>query len=107
MEHIKPYAQVFFLIILGGCVKVIANIKGDVDDLRNVMNEKFNTTDVKISKVQATTDAKFDTVRAQAALDATSTYLKLNHNEKYVSLRPPNPTAGVVVASPSASHDGD
>ena len=55
---------------------------------------------------QATTDAKFDTVKAQMALKATNTYLKLNHNESYVTVRAKSPAAGVGVADSSAKQNG-
>ena len=169
LEHIKPYANVItacgtFLIVGGGFVKVISDIKGDVSDIRGdvgklrqvtdekigkvqattdekfsttnekigkvqattnekigkvqattdekigkvqaTTDEKFSTTNEKIGKVQATTNEKFDTVKAQMALKATNTYLKLNHNEKYVTVRATSPAASVGVADSSAKQNG-
>ena len=71
VEHIKTYVQVMIAcIIIGGSVKVIVDIKKDVNELRSAMNEKFNATDVKIDKLQTSIDAKFDAFRAETGIKA-------------------------------------
>ena len=77
----KPFAQsALVLIALGGFIFGAAGVMKDIQ-------VKIAVLDEKISKVEATTEEKIATVKAEAALEATNVYLKYNHDEQYVSLR--------------------
>ena len=65
------------LLVGGGFVKMMSDIKGDVSDIRGDVGKLREVTDLKFSKLQATTDVKFS--KLQTTTDEKFSKLRAGH----------------------------